>query len=394
MVAQRIPKYRRQKRKGKPDRAFVEIDGSRHYLGKYGDEVSKQRYERLMAEWLTSGRCLSVDTEEITITELCARFWTYVSEYYRKPDGSPTSEIASYRTAMRHVRALYGNTPASKFDPRALKAVRQKMIDRDNSRSHINKSISRIKRMFKWGVQEDLLPVSVHVSLQTVEGLKQGRSAARETTPVCSVPEEYVKAVEPYVSRQVWAIIQLQLLTGARPGELVMMRPIDLDMSGVVWIYKLSHHKTAHHNIKRTIPLGEQSQKVIEPFFGGCPVNQYLFAPKEAENDRRNDLRQKRVIPLSCGNIPGSNRVRHPKRVPGDYYTSTSYRRAIARACKEAEVPNWHPHQLRHNYATRIRRDFGLEAAQVMLGHQRADVTQIYAEVNTTRAIEIAAEVG
>ena len=38
------------------------------------------------------------------------------------------------------------------------------------------------------------------------------------------------------------------------------------------------------------------------------------------------------------------------------------------------------PNQIRHPYATRIRREYGLEAAQVLLGHSKADVTQLYAE--------------
>jgi site-specific recombinase XerC len=40
----------------------------------------------------------------------------------------------------------------------------------------------------------------------------------------------------------------------------------------------------------------------------------------------------------------------------------------------------WAPNRLRHSAATEIRKNFGLEAAQVILGHSAADVTQIYAE--------------
>jgi integrase len=78
----------------------------------------------------------------------------------------------------------------------------------------------------------------------------------------------------------------------------------------------------------------------------------------------------------------------------GDHYDTGSYRRAIARACKEAKVPTWHPHQLRHNAATAVRKQFGLEGAQLMLGHSSADVTQIYAEVDREKALAIAAKIG
>jgi site-specific recombinase XerC len=54
----------------------------------------------------------------------------------------------------------------------------------------------------------------------------------------------------------------------------------------------------------------------------------------------------------------------------------------------------WHPNRLRHSFATRVRKQHGLEAAQVLLGHSRADVTQVYAERNENLAATVAAEVG
>lgn len=57
-------------------------------------------------------------------------------------------------------------------------------------------------------------------------------------------------------------------------------------------------------------------------------------------------------------------------------------------------TPRWHPHQLRHSRATEIRKRYAVEAAQVVLGHTGADVTQIYAERNDKLAKKIAAENG
>jgi integrase len=57
-------------------------------------------------------------------------------------------------------------------------------------------------------------------------------------------------------------------------------------------------------------------------------------------------------------------------------------------------VPAWAPSQLRHSHGTSVRRRYGLEAAQVVLGHSRADVTQVYAERDPTLALKIAAEIG
>jgi integrase len=127
-----------------------------------------------------------------------------------------------------------------------------------------------------------------------------------------------------------------------------------------------------------------------------------------------------RKTPISCGNRPGVFRVDNPRRTAGEYYTTSSYRRAIQRACDKAfrhptlakkrlvelnakerqELQDWRtkhrwaPNQLRHSAGTAVRKLFGLEASQVMLGHSSANVTQIYAERDMELAVKVAREVG
>ena len=88
------------------------------------------------------------------------------------------------------------------------------MIRAGNCRSEINRRVGRLVRMFKWAVSEELIPPSVYEALRTVSGPRKGRSGAREKPPVKPVAEEMVMAVKPFVSRQVWAMIELQRLTG------------------------------------------------------------------------------------------------------------------------------------------------------------------------------------
>jgi len=97
---------------------------------------------------------------------------------------------------------------------------------------------------------------------------------------------------------------------------------------------------------------------------------------------------------LQYGNRPGTNRKRKPKRTPGECYTKDSYRRAIQRACDLAGVPKWHPNQLRHSVGTELRKRYGIEAAQVALGHKDANVTEVYAERDLQKAADIMREVG
>ena len=87
------------------------------------------------------------------------------------------------------MRELYGRTPVAAFGPLALKAVREKLIASDLSRGVINQRIDRIKRVYKWAVENELAPATVHQALLTVRGLPKGRSAARESELVRPVPE-------------------------------------------------------------------------------------------------------------------------------------------------------------------------------------------------------------
>ncbi len=55
---------------------------------------------------------------------------------------------------------------------------------------------------------------------------------------------------------------------------------------------------------------------------------------------------------------------------------------------------HWKPHRLRHAKAQMIRDNYGLEAAQAVLGHSSLTATQIYAKKRLDLAKELAAKCG
>lgn len=392
----KVPSYGLHKASGQ---ARVILNGKSCYLGPYGSVESRRKYTRLITEWEAGSRCSSPSPSapdpsrppRLTIDELIVAYMEFAKAYYVK-NGRPTDEQGSIRQALRPLHELYGSTFVPDFGPLALKSVRERMIQSDLCRTHINKSIGRVKRLFGWGVENELVPANVFHGLQAVKGLRYGRSAARESKPVRPVPASHVLAVLPRVSRQIRAMIELQELTGMRPGEVTQMRTIDLDMTGRLWVYTPMEHKTEHHAIARKIYLGPRAQEVVRPFLKS-DVMAFLFSPAEAEAERNAQRRLNRKTPMT----PSQARRRpkcHRQRMPQDRYSRDSYRIAIARACKVARVPRWHPHQLRHNAATRLRKEFGIEAARVVLGHSSLATTEIYAEIDQMKAAEIMAKVG
>lgn len=388
----RTPKFRLHK----PTRqGFVELDGHRHYLGRFNDPKTKQRYHRTIAEWLANNRRMPVAPEEITVVELVDAFMDHAKIHYRHRDGTPTGQMTLVKYSVKPLKATYGDIPVVQFGPLQLKALRAAMIVKGICRTTINKRINLIKHVVKWGVGEGMVPVSVHQALQCVMGLQAGRTEATEPEAVQPVPQAHIDAVRPLVSRQVKALIDLQLLCGSRPAELLKLRAIDIDTSGNVWLARVAEHKTSYRGRERTLYFGPKAQAILREFMRDRPIAACLFSPREAERERYEACEKHRHQP-----VPEAKTDRRLR----DFYDVASYRRAIRRAIEKfneqekaeerPEIPVWSPAQLRHNMATEVRREFGLEAAQVLLGHARANVTQVYAETNNARAIEVAAQIG
>ena len=335
------------------------------------------------------------------------RYWTFAKGYYVK-NGKPTGEIEPMKQALKLLRRHFGDTPAADFGPLALKSLRDVMLTQPITRRvkvvepatgaksfvdkvvrvglarrTINKQVGRVKRAFAWAVAEELVPARVHDALARVAGFRQGRSAARETPRVRPVPDADVDAVLPHVPQAVAAMVQVQRLAGCRPHEVAMIRGSEVDRSAAVWEYRPAAHKSEHRGEggsgdgrERVIFLGPTAQAVLAPFLAAAGGG-YLFSPRRVQRAR---VRERGF------RGPGSPR--------GEHYGVGGYRREVLRGCERAGVPLWVPLQLRHAAGTEIRRRFGLERAQAVLGHRELGVTQVYAEVDRDAARAVMAEVG
>jgi integrase len=394
--ARKNPAYRLHRPTGQ---AVVRLDGRDFYLGKHGTDASREAYRRTVAGWLVTPHPGASNTPgpvglpTPTVNEVILAFWTRHAEaHYRRADGGPTGELRNFRDSLRPLRTTFGQGLAKDFSPLALKAARQVMIDSGLARSTINQRVGRIVRLFKWAASEELVPVSVYLGLKCVSGLSKGRTQAREPAPVQPVADETIEAIMPHVARQVRAMIELQRLTGRRPGEVVIMRACDLDTSGEVWIFTPPAHKTTHLGRERRICLGPRAQDVVRPWLRAVST-EYLFSPKEAMAEFRAEQRRNRTTTLYPSQR-ARGRKPDPKRRLGARYTVQSYHHAIGYGCRKAGVPPWHPNQLRHSAATTLRKKFGLDAARVILGHSSPAVTEIYAEIDGEKARKVAAEIG
>ena len=157
-----VPAYRHHKPSGQAYVRFS-IGGVRRfvYLGKYDTPESLAEYRRVLAEMEAAGLttvAASTAGRDITVNELLLAFLQWAVTHYRTPDGKPTNEVDHFKRSAALMRELYGFTPAKEFGPKALAAVRDRMVWRGWCRTLVNRRTERVKRMWKWAASQELVP--------------------------------------------------------------------------------------------------------------------------------------------------------------------------------------------------------------------------------------------
>jgi integrase len=356
-----FPSYLLHKQSGQ---ARVRIGGKDYLLGEYGSEKSRIRYGELIAKhaggipidpFAGSNRGSIPQSQPdagLTINELVLAFMRHADGHYVK-NGKPTSEIHCLKSATRPLVDLYGFTPVDSFGPMMLKAVRQKYVEAGWVRDTCNKGVKRIRTIFKWGVENEMVAPATLQGLQAVAPLLAGRTEAKDNPDRLPATDEQIKAVKPHVSQLVKDLIDVQRFTGARAGELLLLTPEKLVTSDKVWLFHVDGHKTEHHGHSRVVAIGANAQAVLK-------------------------RRMKK--------LKSTDRIFKIRR--------DSYTLAVRRACVKAEIKPWTPHQLRHAMGNQVRERFGLEHVQATLGHADFAMSEVYAKASLQKAIEVASAVG
>ena len=375
-LTKKLPSYRLHKRS---KQAIVNLNGHDHYLGPHGSDESKAEYDRLICEWLANGRkpiAQEQPTPEISVVEICAAYWIHCQSYYVKDD-QPTEEQAGIKAAMKRIKEEYAFLPASQLGPLKIQALQQRFVRDGVSRYYVNKSINRLKRMFRWAVAQELIPPAISQAIDTVTALKKGRTEAYELKPVPPVDDATVEATLPRIASPITRdMIRIQRLTGMRPGELFVMKPKDIDRNGPkgCWLYQPERHKTEHHDQTRIVVIGPKAQTFLAPYLLK-DAEEHCFLTERGKPYNRSNYR---------------DRIRHACQMafPSPKELSDDDKKAWEKEHR------WRPNQLRHSLATEVRKQHGLEAVQATLGHADMKTSQIYAERMMHLAVSAIKDVG
>lgn len=404
--------------------ARVRIGGRAYWLGHCPDgRVTAEqcaRATRLWQEYLSGGAAYApVDppaepSEQpaaepdsppagVTLATIGLRYLEHCRTYYRTADGGVTSSVAGVEMALRALFP-YADLPAESFGPKAMKVVRDSLVREGRPRVTCNRVVKTIRRLFKWACSEELVSAQVWRGLEAVAPLQKGRTEAPEMSPVKEVADAVVEATIPYLPPVVQAMVRVQRHTGARPGEVCLFRPADIDRSLDVWIFTPRHHKLAWREdaTPRRVTIGPEAQSFLMPYLFRS-ADSYCFDPRDSERDRLRERREDRKTPLYKSHLThmkSKRKGKAAKRAPGAFYTNASYRRAVARAVAAANkdraaaglepLPNWAPNQLRHTRAGEVKQRHGLEVASAVLGHTNVRTTEIYADRRLEQAVEAA----
>jgi integrase len=313
----------------------------------------------------------------VSVSELCAIWADHCREYYRHPDGTPTSMATNAVLAVRLFRDLYGNAAVAELTHADMLQLRDALVRSGVARTTVNRRLWCVKYMIEWALDEAIIPATVKAELTQVRGVKRGRTNAPERQPVRPVDDATIAATVAHMMPNTADMVRVHRLTGMRPCELCSLRWSLIDTSRTPWVYRVPPEVNKNDwrgelGQPRVVCIGPKARAILDRHKGGGDVP---FSPVLAFGEWLEARRAARVTP-----IYGKPKDAPPvPRVLGEHWTTDAYTKTIRAACGKAKITPWGANRLRHTFGTEVRREFGLEAARAVLGHTGGgSVTDVY----------------
>ena len=326
--------------------AYMTLGGREVYLGRAHSPESHAKYRETVSALLAGlSHAEAVRPTRkpvpLSVAELGERWYHAMLDKF-----GPTHQ-KSYEAlhAARELSKAHATARVAEFGPKPFKAIRDRLVAEGRSRQFINRRMNSIRRCFRWGVAEELVPGDRIQALAAVDGLRHG--AAPETPPRRAADPDAVQVVlhhlEATGSHGAAAMLRFLWATGCRPGEACRARWPEFTLGAEMPHYRPATHKTAHHGIERLIPLNADALAAI----GGSRQlgDGFVFL-----------------------------------NTNGEPFTPNALLLAVRRAIAATGCADWSPYGLRHLACTEALAATGSEAAAAaLLGHTaRSTIVQRY----------------
>ncbi|MCL2701792.1 MAG: site-specific integrase [Phycisphaerae bacterium] len=369
----------------------VKADGTKFALR--ADESNKAAAYEIVWRWF---RKAEANASVLSVADLVAVYLEHARVYYRRKDGTLTSESTNIEVGTRLLVSKFGTMPADDLTKKHVHELRDIWISEGKAYTTINKYMGFIKRMYHWASDEqDYVSESTFHSVDVVRNLVMWRTEARVPDPVGPADPRSVDAAMEHMPVTLWRMVALHRLAGFRSTELCILRPKHIDRGGDVWVYEPEWSKEEHKRIPRKIHLGPIAQEILAPMLNR-PEGEFCFQPEAVQCERWKLQRLHRQTPVQPSQVArGQKKARkfEPRFDKATYYQAVEYAQNRAKKSCEGFV-EWSPHQLRHSFINGARSLFGAEKARAAGGHASLDATEIYLERDMAAAADVAKQIG
>jgi integrase len=351
-------------------RAYVAVGREQHYLGPWGSAESRRAYRDFIRRWEAEQKtpAKAARLGAPTVADVVTAFLAFAQQHYRRRDGTQTDELRAFRNVLTYLLHRHAERIADDITGRDLGELVEAWRAAGLTRRYINKSLGRLKRVFRWAASpsRELVSETTAARLSLVEGLSVGEAPDRpDVQPVplrdLALTLRWLDAHRPMLA----AMARVGYYCGARPGEVCRMQ------GGEV--------------VRDRFRVGRQTIRI--------PEGLAVFLPSEHKNAKRGHTVYYTLGPRCLDVLGPWLKDGHLFALGGSrsHISEEHYASLIAEAAKAAGAGHWSPNRLRHNFATRWDQLAGIEATAAALRHKHASTTAIYIQRDLLKVGELAA---
>ena len=327
------------------------------YLGRHSTADCERAYREWIAEYIkATGRTASRADAPASLGGLMTIWLAEMDKKCRKVTGKHTGEYSVCDRAHSLVGEVgLEGLPLKDLNRNHIYQIRDHLLAKGSARKTIHEYVRRIIRACSFAENREWLDTNQFLRLSRWEKLRPG-----DAPP----PKELEAAGEYHLKRMFlklpvkWRpIFILHLFSGCRTENALAIRAEEIDCSKKPWVFKPVQHKGRHRGHSLEIMLGPKCREALKPF----------------------------IKETSSGNL---------WRKKGEIMHQT-YRKAFARACEAAGVPNISPRQIRHTAASFLVNNGVPESVIAsILGHRPGTITQRYAKVEDKARAKVVEKFG
>lgn len=322
---------------------YVRIAKKDFYLGK-NESAARKKYLSLLRENL--GKIAGDGSDgPVLLSHVFAGYIASLENFVTE------NYIADRKFTCRILLDSVHDMPAKKFTPKVFAGWLEKLKQKKLVANSIRNYRLTVLAAFRWAQTQELIPSGFYHDLTAVPVPRGAKRNPKIKPPKKEDFEKILKALRAAGKNEAADILEIQALTGMRPSEVCRLKKSNFKRieGSNVWEISFQKHKTFMKTGEPTKRfVGRKAMRILEKYF-------------QFEN-------------LFTLNSPRVSQI-------------------VFRIAKKEGIP-FHQYQLRHYAGTRAREVLGLDAAQVVLGHESRKTSEIYAEKDVSLAVDFMEKYG